>query len=852
VPQDWFSLNAPKAPAAPQGDWFAQNAPKPINVGPAAVAQPEPEKPGGFSIGDTLSGLWDSVNPMPAIKQFVASGQAEWDRATEAASRGDYTGAVLHAINANPVTQVGHVGVQLGKAQWDQAVKAKQMFTEGRVSEGTGYALAAILPVLGPAAAKTGETAATGEVDRALGEGIGLVGGVLVPGGLARARGVTVKPPIANPNPAVADAVAFGRAHGVPIDAATATGNQFVRGAQALSEHSIPGSVITSKAKAAQAKGLATVGEQLAAKAHPTPITPEQAGQGIRDAVTEQLRAHAGDANTAYETLRKIEADPSNTRSITPTLPEGSSAAARGKILPAAGGRFAKAGASIEDLFQGALGDARRNGFAGSADDLRQAFYEEIRVARSLGEEMAAVNKDYAPAALLRDIRAYGGIKPFVKDIQAGGPTRKLRGEFASIVESFGSKNGWNQRGGGTVFRNEGLGIDEMIDRLRQDPKWQPLIENERDLFTALDDIARQGPAAVGESADLEHLLRASGIEPGSQWWSKVPSGAVDMQLPVDLRSVKANLKPIYNEMMSRYPVAQQEASKGLKALENIVNGPDYSPLSTVDANLGAIKSIARSDLPELRSVSQGTAAGAVKQLDAIVRQTAEQAGPEALWALETGRKATIQKYGAADVLEQLRGEPVQTFNQATYAKDAGIAKLREIAKLAPAELPKIGRAFLDDLMGQATAEGSFKNAAAIATKWEKLGAETKRLLYKDPGHIKDLDRFFLLAKKMAENPNPSGSALVGSVGGGIAHIALHPATGIPLQLGQGALAAFLHSPRGVKLLTQGFTIPIGNKAAATAYATQLARFASEQRIPVGLPTAADSQAGPGEPIAQR
>jgi hypothetical protein len=32
-----------------------------------------------------------------------------------------------------------------------------------------------------------------------------------------------------------------------------------------------------------------------------------------------------------------------------------------------------------------------------------------------------------------------------------------------------------------------------------------------------------------------------------------------------------------------------------------------------------------------------------------------------------------------------------------TAAKDAAIGQLREVAKHAPAELPKIGRAFLDD-----------------------------------------------------------------------------------------------------------------------------------------------------------
>lgn len=96
--------------------------------------------------------------------------------------------------------------------------------------------------------------------------------------------------------------------------------------------------------------------------------------------------------------------------------------------------------------------------------------------------------------------------------------------------------------------------------------------------------------------------------------------------------------------------------------------------------------------------------------------------------ALEAGRKATIAKYAAAHVLERLNAEPVRAYGQMTAAGDAAIEQLRDIAKQAPGELPKIGRAFLDGLLGNATENGGFQHAAAIALNWEKLGAETKRL----------------------------------------------------------------------------------------------------------------------------
>lgn len=845
MPQDPFARwLTPAAPAAPTADPFARWAtPSPQPVASAPVT-PEPASGG---VGGFLGGIWKNINPLPAIQTFASMTADEWGKARAAASRGDYTGAVLLAMNAHPVTGVGRVAVEAGKAQWDQLVKARTAFDEGRVSEGAGYALAGITPLVGPAAAAAGETIGRGEIASGLGESVGLVGAMALPAAAAKARGVTVKPLMPNRNPAVAEAVAFGERAGIPIDAATATGNQFVRGAQAVSEHSLPGSIVGARARAAQQQGLATVGEQLAAKGHPVPVVPEQAGAGMREGVLGQVRRHAAEADEAYEALRRIEADPKHARTITPDAPDVSNVAEWGTPGAATrrGGWFAKDGASTEELFQGVLGDARANGYAGSAETLRGEFLDKISSGKRWVQERAAIDADNGPRALLAEIRRLGGIRPWDNEIQVGGPTIKARGEWVNTRQAF-EKN-WSQRGGGSPFRNDGLGADDLADQLSSDPHWNGQIPNDPEgLKNILRDIAENGPGPGAKyfagKPRVEDFLEPAGVRPGVKWWSDEATGAQTIQAPVDLRYVKQTLKPIYDRLMKAYPVAQQEASRGLKALENVVNGPDYMSLSEADFNLGAIKSIARADIPELRTLSQGTALGAVKQLESAVMLAAENLGPEALAALQAGRKATIAKYGAAEVLEALRAEGVGAFGQATHAKDAGIGLLRDVAKLAPAELPKIGRAFLDELIGKATAEGGFQHAAAVAAKWQNLGGETKRLLFRDPGYLKDLDNFFLLAKKMAESPNPSGSALVGSVGAGVAHVALHPLTGIPLQIGQGAIAKFLHSPAGVRILTKGFRIPAANKAGAALYAAELSKFASENGIALGLATAEGRQ----------
>jgi hypothetical protein len=442
-----------------------------------------------------------------------------------------------------------------------------------------------------------------------------------------------------NVNPVAAEAVVFGQRAGIPIDAATATGNRAVRAVQHVADRSLGGSFVAERSAQAQAQGLATVGEQLAAKAHPSAVTAEQAGQAVRDATLENVRTHSAEANAAYDTLRAIEADPRYLKTVT---------------------------------------------------------------------------------------------------------------------------------------------------------------------------VQTTGRTAAGDPVTV----------PMQQ----------QIALPVDLRRVKAAIRPMDDELKRASELVPPQGDKGraLVALDRLISAGDHAPLSVVDAALGELKSFARSDVPELRTAGQGAAAGAVKHLDAVVRQTAAHAGPDVLKALEAGRTATIAKYGAADVLETFRAEPVKVHGQLTAPQDAAIAQLRAVAKQAPAELPKIGRAFLDDLLGQATTDGGFGKAGTIAAKWEKLGGETKRLLYKDPGYVRDLDNFFRLAKMTAENANPSGTArtLLVATQGGL--LWTEPVTGVATSIGTAALSKLLHSPAGVRLLTKGFQIPARNKAVAAAWAADLVKVAPE------------------------
>jgi hypothetical protein len=578
------------------------------------------------------------------------------------------------------------------------------------------------------------------------------------------------------------------------------------------------------------------------------PVTAEQAGQGVREAVRGNVRRSSGEADAAYTKLRELEANPFHWSEVGPTIKEGTSAAAEG--VASQRYRFAAKGASTESLWQGALADARNSGFKGSADDLKVEFMDRLRSARSLQDDMAQA-ADFGDAGLVAEIRKLGGMRPFDRAHEIGAGRRKLRGDFQNLQQAF-EKN-WGQKGGGSIFRNDGLALDDLLTQLQEEGKFLE-ISDTNDLMRRLENMAAKGPEAKGR--DIEDLLAQAGVKRGEKWWGEASEGAKPVPLAVDLRSAKEVLRPTYDALRQQAeltPAAMMGAkAQAYNALHKIMQGEDYLPLSVVDSALSDLKSFVRSDVPELRTVGQGIAAKAIRELDAAVLGRAREAGPDVLGALKEGRSATVRKHVAGKILEKLsKKEDVGVYRGATADGDSAIGQLRKLAYQAPDELPKIGRAYLDELLGKATAEGGFGHAAAIATQWRKLGTETKRLLYKDPAYIKDLDNFFELARLTSENANPSGTAHTLLVAGQGGLLLTDVTTGAASVIGTAALSKFLHSRAGVRLLTEGFRVPVGRKAAAAATGAKILQFAQRERISL-MPMAAENQQETGSPIVQR
>lgn len=337
---------------------------------------------------------------------------------------------------------------------------------------------------------------------------------------------------------------------------------------------------------------------------------------------------------------------------------------------------------------------------------------------------------------------------------------------------------------------------------------------------------------------------------------------AAEMPLAVDLRDAKEAVRPIYDRLMAEAKVAPLMGGKAesARALSRFVEGPDHAPLSVAEAALGDLKALSRTDEPLLRTAGQGTAAKAVSALQEAVNLRAAGAGDDVYYGLKEGRAATRAKYAAGDVLGQLADEPVKVYRQMTAPKDAGIDLLRKVKELAPDQMAQIGRAKLEEWLDSASERGRFDHADRLYAEWNKMGPETKRVLFGKADTVQALDRFFLLAKRIAENPNPSGTAptllKTAEVTAPVSALfSGHPLAALGAVGGSvtlGGVAKLLYSPGGVKALTRfleadpraaakGAGRTVGRAASQAAW-LDLVQVAKTEGVPLELSKAAATE----------
>lgn len=594
-------------------------------------------------MGHAMSEWWGEVNPWQNIK-----GMAQ---------------AAAHPIDT------GHAMLQAQGALYD---KASNAFQQGNYVEGARHALNYLIPVLGPALDKRGDQAQSGDVAGSVGGTLGIATNLVAPELLKKLPipSFKVAGPLANPNPVEASAVSAVRDAGVDVDLATASGNKAVAGIQQAVETSPLGAPVALRARLKATGQQAQALENVANQVHPGPVTAEQAGRGVTDALNENIQQLADVSGKGYDQAWSYENDPANVHQV-----------------------------------------------------------------------------------------------PTGNMIRQPGPT--------------------------------------LLD-------------------------------AQGNPMPGKMVPETKGVS-----------------LPVDMRDVKAQVRPLRDQMQTWLEPAARNASPAYQAMDSILKGDDFIPASQAEQGLSGLKTQARIDNPNLRDINQGVAAGAASKLEQGINDAMAQAGPDALQSLQTGRAAHATKMQVAGIANQLRTEPVQAFNQAIYANDAGVDFLRKIQQQTPEQMPLIGRAYLDQLLGKATAQGGFDQTGGLWKSWQSLGDETKKILFPSGSQTEALDNLFLVSKKMAERPNPSGSGTVGALIAGTGYAVTNPMKGAALLISGPILAKMMYSPAAVKALTEGMQVSLANPAAALATRMRIMSVAKQLGANLTEIPAAPAAADANSPASQ-
>lgn len=417
----------------------------------------------------------------------------------------------------------------------------------------------------------------------------------------------------------------------------------------------------------------------------------------------------------------------------------------------------------------------------------------------------ATGNRFAQGSTAMADWTPIGSLIEYLGRKRANAAMRRVGGEIAQDV-----------RGGGPVDQEvAGANTREQLGSRKQ----------------AHEDFATNRYGIVEKNENYPSNMRNVRQRPGAQ---KGP-----MKLPVDRRSIKARLKPIYERLQQNLPVGREQMSEGYKALWNIINGDDYVPLTISEEDLGFLKTLAR----ETKGRNQALAQQAVRELQGANDTTASSAGPHVVRALAEARDAARMGFETEALLEKTFGdeksmrEPGALVRSLTANDNHNIAMLRRVKEQVPAALPGIARSFIDKLMEQ--------KGAKLQADWKHLGVETKKILF-TPAQIEALDLYAEVAARIAYDVNPSHSALTAVSGwsSNLGALYAHPVTGIASIGGGGAISAIMRSPMAVRLATQAWRLalkPAGTTALASARAAQVTTLLRAAERAAGVPVTAQA-----------
>jgi len=728
----------------------------------------------------------------------------------------------------------------------DQAKKAHDAVKAGNYHQALAHAGAATLPIIAPSANAASDLE-NGKTDlpSALGTVTGNLGSTLLPaaGDALDSASLSVIPKVADLTPEESAANAYAAQNNIPIPESVRTGNKSVANIESYLANAPGSSGVMKKAANASREALAKTGTDLVeapgagSTNYPVEATPETAGEKIIEGQESNNQAIDQSKKEANAAVQKQGEDLVNSVGTTSHTPESAgntildtlnkTKESQGSQANAAYNRLREHETNPENIKQVPVGEPEVPAEV-------KAKLDQIAKFGAGSDSFEALNDADKPKVL--DLARKMGIdvepKPQMKDMAFPVDTSSAVTTLKPILDKL------LEEPADVLNRSRAL---PALKAIVNGPKYVPASVME-DFLSGAKAISREGVNAktrylANQAIDaVQPLVDKAVAEGGSDAINALKEGR-------DLTKAKYATQATIDQLPTEpVQLARKLTAPGDSNINLLRDVKEKTP--------EAIPSLARATMEGMFEDSQANGSKALAQWNKLGDSTKLELLGDAnkVKALDDYFKAadSLQKTDVAPGSKspvKVDKEPVGAYNKVMRAKDAAINALEETSNVAPDSIPHIVRANLKQLVESATApEGTRPGPDAGFSQWNKIGDNTKQILYPDPKIRTDISNFMNTAKRIANalDRNTSRTAYVTEAAKAV-HMLKDGVLGVKNLASGGmyaltnyGLAKILTTPGGADLLSRGLTLSakgLSTPAQAASMSSQIFKIAGDSGV---------------------
>ncbi len=284
---------------------------------------------------------------------------------------------------------------------------------------------------------------------------------------------------------------------------------------------------------------------------------------------------------------------------------------------------------------------------------------------------------------------------------------------------------------------------------------------------------------------------------------------------PTDMTAVKNAARPMLDQLRTEMRVTNTQVSPVTSMLEDIVNGPDIVSLKTAKDNISALQKLSRNEARSMYTKTQAMTGQLVTPFRNAIEQAAQDISPEAWQALQDGNQATVNKYDLAKAIPDSYlkkdvppADLAQLHDLLTKNEDAQFPALQKVHTHAPDAIPGIARATIEDVFRGVTEGGGVSKVQSAINKWNKLGPQTKDLLF-GSDTTQEISNLLQYAKQAVSEANSSGTAPTAAIAGLSAMMFHNPVAAIATMAGARQLAKGIFNPETAATIRATGRVPL-------------------------------------------